>query len=61
MQDARRHVLIRPTDPTYNFANVVDDHLMGIIHVVRERNTCPAAEIHLLYDALGWQPRFTCT
>ena len=35
-------VLIKPDGlPTYNFANVIDDHLMGITHVVRGRSTCP--------------------
>ena len=42
--------------PTYNFANVVDDHLMGITHVVRGNEyLSSAAKYNLLYDAFGWE------
>ncbi len=42
--------------PTYNFANVVDDHLMGITHVVRGAEYLSSApKYNLLYEAFGWQ------
>jgi glutamyl-tRNA synthetase len=42
--------------PTYNFANVVDDHLMGITHVVRGTEYLPSApKYNILYDAFGWE------
>lgn len=42
--------------PTYNFANVVDDHLMGITHVVRGNEYLSSApKYELLYKAFGWQ------
>ena len=42
--------------PTYNFANVVDDHLMGITHVVRGSEYLSSTpKYNLLYDAFGWQ------
>ncbi len=41
--------------PTYNFANVVDDHLMGITHVVRGNEYLASApKYNLLYEAFGW-------
>lgn len=41
--------------PTYNFANVVDDHLMGITHVVRGSEYLSSApKYNLLYEGLGW-------
>ena len=41
--------------PTYNFANVVDDHLMGITHVVRGTEYLSSApKYNLLYQAFGW-------
>ena len=41
--------------PTYNFANVVDDHLMGITHVVRGSEYLSSApKYNLLYEAFGW-------
>lgn len=41
--------------PTYNFANVVDDHLMGITHVVRGIEYLSSApKYNLLYEAFGW-------
>ena len=43
--------------PTYNFANVVDDHLMGITHVMRGNEYLSSApKYNLLYEALGWTP-----
>lgn len=41
--------------PTYNFANVVDDHLMGITHVVRGNEYLASApKYNLLYEGFGW-------
>ena len=43
--------------PTYNFANVIDDHLMGITHVMRGNEYLSSApKYNLLYEALGWEP-----
>ncbi len=49
-------VLIKSDNlPTYNFANIVDDHLMGITHVVRGTEYLASApKYNLLYGALGW-------
>ncbi|PIF03323.1 MAG: glutamate--tRNA ligase [Draconibacterium sp.] len=48
--------------PTYHLANVVDDHLMKITHVIRGEEWLPSLPLHvLLYRALGWsdtQPQF---
>lgn len=42
--------------PTYNFANVIDDHLMGITHVVRGSEYLSSApKYNLLYEAFGWK------
>ena len=41
--------------PTYNFANVVDDHLMGITHVVRGNEYLSSSPNNRLYDAFGWE------
>lgn len=42
--------------PTYNFANVIDDHLMGISHVVRGSEYLSSApKYNLLYQAFGWE------
>lgn len=42
--------------PTYNFANVVDDHLMGITHVVRGNEYLSSSpKYNRLYDAFGWE------
>ncbi len=41
--------------PTYNFANVVDDHLMGITHVMRGQEYLSSTpKYNLLYEAFGW-------
>ena len=43
--------------PTYNFANVIDDHLMGITHVVRGTEYLSSApKYELLYQGFGWEP-----
>lgn len=46
--------------PTYHLANIVDDHLMGITHVIRGEEWLPSAPLHvLLYEAFGWDtPKF---
>ena len=42
--------------PTYNFANVVDDHLMGITHVIRGSEYLSSTpKYNLLYQAFGWE------
>ncbi len=42
--------------PTYNFANVIDDHLMGITHVVRGNEYLSSTpKYNLLYQAFGWE------
>ncbi len=42
--------------PTYNFANVVDDHLMGITHVIRGKEYLDqSAKYNLLYEDFGWE------
>lgn len=57
-------VLYKSADelPTYHLANIVDDHLMEITHVIRGEEWLPSAPLHvLLYKAFGWQdsmPRF---
>ncbi len=51
-------VLYKSTDelPTYHLANIVDDHLMEITHVIRGEEWLPSAPLHvLLYKAFGWQ------
>lgn len=46
--------------PTYHLANIVDDHLMGITHVIRGEEWLPSLALHkLLYDAFSWEaPHF---
>ncbi len=57
-------VLYKSADdlPTYHLANIVDDHLMQITHVIRGEEWLPSAPLHvLLYRAFGWadtQPQF---
>lgn len=51
-------VLFKSADqlPTYHLANIVDDHLMDISHVIRGEEWLPSAPLHvLLYKALGWE------
>ena len=51
-------VLYKSADdlPTYHLANIVDDHLMEVTHVIRGEEWLPSAPLHvLLYDAFGWQ------
>lgn len=43
--------------PTYHFANVIDDHLMRISHVLRGEEWVASTPKHvLLYEAFGWTP-----
>ena len=43
--------------PTYHLANIVDDYLMAISHVIRGEEWLPSAPIHVaLYQAFGWEP-----
>jgi glutamyl-tRNA synthetase len=43
--------------PTYHLANVVDDHYMGVTHVMRAEEWLPSTPRHvLMYQALGWEP-----
>ena len=43
--------------PTYHLANIVDDHLMEITHVIRGEEWLPSLALHYqLYDAFGWNP-----
>lgn len=43
--------------PTYNFANVIDDHEMEITHIIRGEEFIPSTPKHiLLYQAFGWKP-----
>lgn len=57
-------VLYKSADelPTYHLANIIDDHLMEISHVIRGEEWLPSAPLHvLLYRAFGWEdtmPRF---
>ena len=47
--------------PTYHLANVVDDHLMGITHVIRGEEWINSVPKHLLlYEYFGWQPPVFC-
>jgi glutamyl-tRNA synthetase len=51
-------VLFKSSDqlPTYHLANIVDDHLMEISHVIRGEEWLPSAPLHvLLYQAFGWE------
>ncbi len=50
-------VLYKSADqlPTYHLANIVDDHLMKVTHVIRGEEWLPSAPLHvLLYEAFGW-------
>ncbi|MCR5760565.1 MAG: glutamate--tRNA ligase [Sphaerochaetaceae bacterium] len=42
--------------PTYHLANVIDDHLMGITHIMRAQEWIPSGPLHvLMYEAFGWE------
>jgi glutamyl-tRNA synthetase len=47
--------------PTYHLANVIDDHLMGITHIMRAQEWIPSGPLHIiLYEAFGWEPPIYC-
>ncbi|MCL2232387.1 MAG: glutamate--tRNA ligase, partial [Treponema sp.] len=47
--------------PTYHLANVVDDHLMNISHVMRAQEWLPSTPLHvIMYDSFGWVPPAFC-
>ena len=47
--------------PTYHLANVVDDHLMGISHVMRAQEWLPSTPLHvIMYNSFGWRPPEFC-
>ncbi len=47
--------------PTYHLANVIDDHLMGVTHIMRAQEWIPSGPLHvLLYEAFGWQVPTYC-
>jgi len=47
--------------PTYHLANVVDDHLMGVSHVLRAQEWLPSTPLHvILYQSFGWEPPVWC-
>lgn len=55
--DLEDNILIKSDGmPTYNFANVVDDHLMGITHVIRGTEYLSSTpKYNLVYDSFGWE------
>lgn len=57
MSDMEDNILLKSDGwPTYNLANVIDDHLMEITHVIRGIEYLSSTpKYNLLYDALGWQ------
>ncbi len=57
MSDMEDNILLKSDGwPTYNLANVIDDHLMGITHVIRGVEYLSSTpKYNLLYDAFGWQ------
>ena len=57
MSDLEDNILLKSDGwPTYNLANVIDDHLMGITHVIRGIEYLSSTpKYNLLYDALGWE------
>ncbi|MDD3646220.1 MAG: glutamate--tRNA ligase [Candidatus Gracilibacteria bacterium] len=57
-KDVDEQVLLKSDGfPTYHLANVVDDHLMGVTHVIRGDEWTPSTPKHiLLYEAFGWKP-----
>ncbi len=56
-KDLEDNILIKSDGmPTYNFANVIDDHLMGITHCIRGvEYLMSTPKYNLLYDAFGWE------
>ncbi|MCS6808678.1 MAG: glutamate--tRNA ligase [Bacteroidota bacterium] len=56
-RDVDDQILLKSDNfPTYHLANIVDDHLMRITHVIRGEEWLPSTPKHvLLYDAMGWE------
>jgi len=47
--------------PTYHLANVIDDHMMHITHIMRAQEWIPSGPLHiLLYEAFGWEAPLYC-
>lgn len=47
--------------PTYHLANVIDDHMMNITHIMRAQEWIPSGALHvILYAAFGWEPPIFC-
>jgi glutamyl-tRNA synthetase len=47
--------------PTYHLANVIDDHMMNITHIMRAQEWIPSGPLHvLIYEAFGWTPPLYC-
>ena len=47
--------------PTYHLANVIDDHLMGVTHIMRAQEWIPSGPLHvILYEAFGWEVPTYC-
>jgi glutamyl-tRNA synthetase len=62
-KDINPDPVILKTDgfPTYHLANVVDDHMMGITHIMRAQEWIPSGPLHvLIYEAFGWKPPAYC-
>lgn len=57
-QTLQDHILMKADGfPTYHLANVVDDHLMQISHVIRAEEWISSTPLHvLIYQAFGWEP-----
>jgi glutamyl-tRNA synthetase len=59
LQENNQDIVICKSDgiPTYHFAHVIDDYLMGTTHVVRGEEWLPSVPIHIqLFRSLGWKP-----
>ena len=62
-KDINPDPVILKTDgfPTYHLANVIDDHLMEITHIMRAQEWIPSGPLHvLIYEAFGWTPPVYC-
>jgi glutamyl-tRNA synthetase len=46
--------------PTYHLANIVDDHLMEITHVIRGEEWLPSMALHFALQAFGWDSAKIC-
>lgn len=62
-KDINPDPVILKTDgfPTYHLANVIDDHMMEISHIMRAQEWIPSGPLHvLIYEAFGWEPPTYC-